>query len=528
MGRLQVADVRYQMPTLASTRIETIFLCFITLLGFGLRLILLNRYPLREDEALYGFWALHFLHIDPWFLHVWPDKPPIFIWAVSAAFSLFGSSPAGGRFLNIVLSTLTIAIVAAISRRLWGSRSAIAAALAMALNPFAISFAPALFTDPLLILAGTISLYFALIHRPFWAGIWLAIAIMSKQQGVLYAPLIMTLLLVGIDWARGGKGEREKHSLSPCHPVTLSYFLLGLLFITVPILYWDSLRWSVAPSPWDWSVRNYAPLRFVPGAEWFSRAQQWGDLLWYLGSNWLVWGILLLGIVLYLVRRLVIWSSRDWEVGKHPISLSPCHLSSATLRTSVTLLPCHLIPLWSLAFIALHIITSVQIWDRYLLPLAPMMALAIGWLAKDWQLEGRPLQSFLSIFLVCVMFFPAWHAANGKLPIGGDHGDYSGLDEVLVVLKSERIPYILYHQALGSHYRFYLFDEGNRGAVDLRWYPNAVYLADNAFKASKQLKFLIQPDWSPTRDLEFYLHTRGLRLKRMQRAGKFVLYQITK
>ena len=79
----------------------------ITLAGFGLRLALLDRYPLREDEAIYGYWALHGWHIDPLFLHVWPDKPPAFIWLLTLAFQAWGVSPSAARFLNIVLSTLT-------------------------------------------------------------------------------------------------------------------------------------------------------------------------------------------------------------------------------------------------------------------------------------------------------------------------------------------------------------------------------------------------------------------------------------
>jgi hypothetical protein len=71
------------------------------LAGFVLRLLLLDRFPLREDEAIYAYWARYGREVDWRFLQVWPDKPPLFIAALALAFETWGASPAAARFVNI-------------------------------------------------------------------------------------------------------------------------------------------------------------------------------------------------------------------------------------------------------------------------------------------------------------------------------------------------------------------------------------------------------------------------------------------
>ncbi len=86
---------------------------------------------------------------------------------------------------------------------------------------------------------------------------------------------------------------------------------------------------------------------------------------------------------------------------------------------------------------------------------------------------------------------------------------------------------VLYHQELGSQYRFYLFDQTQEhGGYDLRWTPSAVYLADNAAKTPTLRKFMIQPDWAATRDQARYLPMRDMAWLPRFHAGKFTVYEI--
>ena len=268
-----------------------LILLAITLGGFALRLPLLMRFPLREDEAIYGYWALHAWYVDPLFMHVWPDKPPIFLWLLSAALQLWGHGPetagAAARWVNILAGTLTIPVLAACARRWWGAGAALAAALVAALSPFAISFAPTAFTDPVLVLAGSLALTLAARRRWFWSGFWLGVAIMTKQQGLLFVPLVAACGLCAQPKVGG--------SLR---------WLAGSAVVVLPILYWDSLRWAVAPSPWDLGAANVGGVALLAPSAWFGRAESWLGLVWYLLASPWAWGAY---AVLLLVGAAIAW-----------------------------------------------------------------------------------------------------------------------------------------------------------------------------------------------------------------------------
>ncbi|MGL4648368.1 MAG: glycosyltransferase family 39 protein, partial [Caldilineaceae bacterium] len=274
------SDARTQ--TLASALVASAGL----LLALLLRLPLLNAFPLRDDEALYSTWALAVPH-DPFFLSTLPDKPPIFLWLQALALGLFGASPAGARLLSIGASVLAVALAAAIARRLWpqvGWGAGIVALWLLALSPFAIAFAPTAYTDSLLLLWLMLALAVGLRGRWLAAGAALGAAIMTKQQGMLFAPLVLLLPLV-VEGARGRRLQSLAHAL----PTLLG----GLALVLVPVLLWDASRWATAPSPWDLGVRNYAALGIAPPATWAARAVEWREPIWHLAASRWTWALLL-------------------------------------------------------------------------------------------------------------------------------------------------------------------------------------------------------------------------------------------
>jgi hypothetical protein len=507
------------------------------LLAFGLRLVLWNRFPFREDEAVYSYWALHSWHKDPLFLTVWPDKPPLFIWSLSLVFRLFGASEASARALNIVLSTVTIPVVAETARHLWGRTAARMAGLVLALSPFAISFAPTAYTDPMLVFWGSLALLAAVRSNTFWAGVSLGAAIMTKQQGLFYAPLILGALVVATSpFGKGSSSIRNTAGVQAGKRRPLlgwpGTFLLGFLLTTGPVLLWDALRWSVAPSPWDLSVQHYGGLRLVSLADWLPRLVRWAGQVWYLGASRLVWVAMLSCIGLASASTLF---DRWRRPGSRPsstesttpeIGFGEKHLSDQ--HRTVWLLW-----LWLLAFLAAHVVLNMQVWDRYLLPLAPVLALLFGWAVAQLSrinfsgLARAPVQAAWIGLWLAVLIAPAWAAAQGGLPVGGDHGDYAGLRAAVAWLQNEAPPNaIIYHQSLGWHYQFYLFDRIGPGGYDLRWFSSTVYLADNAAKTPHRRKFVIQPDWAPLRDAAVRLPRRGVQWVERLRSGRFTVYEL--
>ncbi|MCC6455477.1 MAG: glycosyltransferase family 39 protein [Caldilineaceae bacterium] len=523
----RLSPVRMRLALGSYAQLHAVTLIALTTVGFALRLGLLSAFPLREDEAIYGYWARSAI-TDPFFLHVWPDKPPLFIWLLTGAFALLGPSEAAARLVSIFSSTLTIPLVALGAQKLWRSRpAALMAALLLALNPYAVSFAPTAYTDSLLVLLGTGAVVLALGApgrlQALGAGLLFGAACMTKQQGIFYVPLVFALLWRGSPPNLGKKPDRrlQVHSSLPTLGRVREGFsglgfsaFFGIALITLPILLWDSQRWAVAPSPWDLAQRTYAPLTWLPPQQWPSRWDAWAEWLWYLGGNWIVWGL--------LAAAMVVAASKMW---RHP------HLA--------------LMLGWGVGFIALHLVTSVQVWDRYLLPLAPWLALvasgplalaAYGAVQTGW----RRLLLLLLVVGMVGFIRPALDAAQGRIPIGGDHGDYAGLTAAVAWLENGAgsqeqseigSPLVLYHQVLGWHFRFYLYDALQpRGddppRVDLRWFPSAAYLADNAAKTPYPPKFLIVPDWATPRDLSLHLALRGLTLEPRLHVGRFAVLEV--
>lgn len=503
--------------------------------GFALRLPLLDRFPLREDEAIYAYWALHGRHVDPLFLGVWPDKPPIFIWLLSLAFESWGATPAAARLINIGFSTLTIPVVAATARRWWGDVAGIAAALLIALNPFAISFAPTAFTDPLLVLAGAFSLCLAARQRWFWSGLWLGVAIMTKQQGLIFVPLILAAGLVRHD-ENAPPNALIHHSQ---FLLSLAAFFLGLLAILVPVMVWDSLRWRVAPSPWDLGARNVGAVTLSDPTQWPDRVRAWSGVAWYLMGSWGAWLLAAWSMLAAVARPLHPRTRKGagaWQ--RSATAQKASHPARRGLGRGAHCGPAPLLALWALSFLLVHVLTSVQVWDRYLLPLVLPLALLGGWaaatLARGFPpAEARRFPAIAAVVLGAAMLgtilaWPAVQAAGGGFPVGGDHGAYDGLDAAFAFVRKAKAggPVVLHHRELGWHAHFYLFDAVRTGDLELRYYPHAVYLADSATKLPHRRHLVIVPDWAPMRDLGGQLANRGLAAQERLRTGHFTVLEI--
>ena len=467
------------------------YLCVLILLGIGLRLVMLDRFRFHQDEALYSYWALCFLHDDPQFLEQWIDKPPLFIWLLAYWFQAFGATEASARLLNIGISILTIPVVAAIARRAWSPVAGLVAATVFALNPFAISYSPTGFTDPLMVLAGVCSLFAAQSSRPLLAGLCLGAAVMTKQQGVFFVPLTLAVLIAGNPKAKA--------------IATAGLRLAGGVALAVlPILYWDSLRWAVAPSPWDLGVRNYSAIELLSMEEWPGRMVHIADLLWYLTASNIVW------IVLTAATALAVANVPRKEL--------------ALLNRSSVLVV--LLCGWTGLFLGIHTVFSLPVWDRYFLPIAPVFAVLCGWLGARILASASSLWGPTVVGLWLVLLLPGGvQAARGEFPIGGDHGAYDGLREATAWLDNNSPPgAVLYHQGLSWHFQFYFYE--NPRDYTVRWVASPVALADDAAKRPRSARFVIAPGWQPLRNFDPQLAVRELKLVQRAKEGNFTVYEL--
>jgi len=474
------------------------------LIALALRLYLLDAYPLRDDEALYSSWALAARN-DPLFLHTFPDKPPLFLWLQSIALALFGSTAAGARLLNIGAGVIAVALAMPAARSLWPqavmSRTAGLVALwLMALNPFAISFAPTAYTDTVLACFFLAALVLGMRGQPVAAGAALGAAIMAKQQGLLFAPLILLLPL-----ATGEQLPTSQRFRA------LGKMLAGVAIVTVPILLWDASRWATAPSPWDLGAQNYGVLRVASPSSWLPRAAEWAEPAWYLAATPWAW-LILAGTV---VSGLMLQRSR-------PRATAPVWLIAA----------------WCAGFALLHLITTVQTWDRYLLPLVPLLALLaagpIAGLAEALRARHWGVAGAAALLMLTALAPPAVTAARGGYPIGADHGALAGLDAAVDILRAEskaaaeadKAAPIIYQQRLGWQLGFYLANELQSGQAAVRWFASGAALADNAAKSPHRPLLLVEPAWAPSGNLALHLQARSLYLTALHHSGQVTIYRI--
>jgi len=187
---------------LASPRagLALLLLLALLLIGAGLGL----RQPLSVDEERFLGVALEMLQDGSWFIphragEIYPDKPPLFMWAVALLTRLTGS-PELALFLPALLSGLVAtACLHDLGRRLWNRRCGVYAALLFLASYQTLSILRAGQIDGFLCLWIVLALYGLLRHLllgPAWGWYYLACAAMGLgviSKGVGFLPALMLL-----------------------------------------------------------------------------------------------------------------------------------------------------------------------------------------------------------------------------------------------------------------------------------------------------------------------------------------------
>ena len=466
--------------------------------GLALRVWQFNRFPLREDEALYCYWArLVSSGRDVMLERVAVDKPPFFIYTLARWFDWFGPSDASGRSLNVLISFINLTLVWLLARRLFGPRAGRWVLAMFALSPFAISFAPTTYTDPMLTLWLLAALLAASWRLGLLAGLALGMGFATKQPALLFIPLILLALPLGrwpdAIWRRYAKLRPEDRRRPGGWLWRIAYWLapwamagLGFWFVWFKVWQWDGWRILPAEIPdfWTQSWHSYGGLAWVALADWPGRLAQW----WQVGRWWGggAWGTLLT-IALGGVAALAAWQSlkNNRNAANSPL----CAPNAARWLL--------LFASFSAAYLALHFFLGFQTWDRYLLPLAPLSAMltACGalWLwerSRAWPRIGR----WAAAALVSLpLLLGAGRAADARIPVGGDHGAYSGLLTVADFLRSHTPDArgVVYQRWLGWQWDWYLWD----GPPRVYWADAEMLVADLAPDPHGYTRFVVFPAW---------------------------------
>jgi 4-amino-4-deoxy-L-arabinose transferase-like glycosyltransferase len=438
------------------------------LLAWALRLLPAFANRFHADEALYGFWGLLIGRgQDPWLARVPAYKPPLLPYLVAGAQVLFGNSEFTARLPGIGAGLLMVPLAAALARALYRERgTVVAAAMGMAFSPFAILFSATVFTDPVMVALGMATCVAATRGRPGWAGVLAGLAFATKQTGLAWLPLAIALVLTTDTLVVKSRAAAE--------------LIAGFAVCVALVWVWDMARMAQgAESFWQLGVAGYGGLRLIWPQELSRRLHGWLMLSHYFFASPIVEGVLLVGL------SMLVW---------HGVT------RRRYMREALVDL---ILAAFFLVYILLHWLWAFPIWDRYLLPLVPVIVillarvlnLLISYIQLAFRHFTRPLRTTFTIriaLLFIVLILPAFDAAHSRYPVGGDHWAYDGIDHVAAFLRHLPEGAVVYQHWLGWHYGYYLFD----APIYMAYWPTPAWLVQDVQVFGAQgPRYITFPSW---------------------------------
>jgi 4-amino-4-deoxy-L-arabinose transferase-like glycosyltransferase len=436
-----------------------------------------NRF--HADEALFASWArLVAVWRDPLLYTQTVDKPPLLFYLQAVAYPLFGPVEWAARLPGLVASLLAIPLTAVLALRVSGQRTAaVIAALFLALTPLAIQFSATAFLDPVLTVFLLAACLFA--RRPATAGLCFGLAVATKYQAWLFLPLILALYRTehwrGRAWLR---------------------WMVGFTPIIILLLGWAAARPDEA-NLWSQQMVNFGGLRLAWSWELWPRLLAWARL-WVLS----------LGFPLVITTLVaILW------------------IASGKLIARWLLL-------FLLAYSLLHWLLAVPVWDRYLLPLMPFLAVLVGvGIGRLWAvLSGHYHMVVVGTVAGIALLQLPWVASarNGVLPLGGQPTADQGAAEVAQHLADAPYGTVLYDHWYSWHWRYHFFDRG----VYVSWFPNAQALVEElrvfhrATAGDGVSRYVVLPATAVARPVIRAVEDAGFRLIPVYRASQMILYQV--
>lgn len=429
-------------------------------------LALENARRFHPDEAYYMTSARHAAVNGDWWLLAEPvDKPPLTFYMnalalVCCAIESDASSVLqldalkgefAGRFPSLLLSILLVAIVMKLAKTITKSdKAAYIAGILVVLSPLRIVFAATAFTDMPMLCFGVLALLLAARGKGAWAGFCFMLSFAAKPQVIFYLPLMLMIFPSPLNpLSHKGRGEIWR------------FFVLVLLGAGILWL-WDLERMNQgAESIWVLGQARYTPTSITPLADYPRRlAELWGTLQYSFGHGWIT---AILGIV-----GLVFSKKR-------------------------------ILSLWLLGFVAIHLVLTLNLFDRNLILVLPILAITLTpspspkhWRGESWSVISKFPSVSLFLCISALSFF-SLQAAWGMLPIGGDDGRHDGIDELAAYLNSKPVATVIYDTWLDWELDYYMGQWTDKRRV---FYPNVELLLIDALALNELgSRYFVVPHW---------------------------------
>ena len=448
----------------------------------------------QADEALFATWAREIaIWRDP-LLQMQPiDKPPLLFYLQALFFPLFGPVEFAARWPNWIASVLLVPLTGLLAWKLYRRPgTAVLAAALVALFPLSIQFSPTAYTDPLLtglLITGLTAVTF---QKPGWAGVLFGLALATKYQAILFLPL-----LLGLGWLLGWRR------------VDWRRWLAGLLPPLVALFVWDAVR-NGRLQLWQTQISNFGGVRLSRSWEIWPRFWQWLDL-WQTAVSPLIFFLLLITFFWLTIQHLRLQTNLS---------------ASSRLCTEKK---DRLLFIFVLGYGLFHWLWAIPAWDRYLLPLLPLLAIllarAYGDLLAHLPLAAPILQFRGAIVILALLLVSAsWPARNGRTPLGSFPQADQGAAEVAAALADTPYGTVLYDHWFSWQWRYHLFDK----RVFVSWFPHADALAADlaAFGQDGSPRYLALPDTAVAQPIIRTVQDAGFSLTAVAQSDQIILYKI--
>jgi 4-amino-4-deoxy-L-arabinose transferase-like glycosyltransferase len=478
----------------------------ILLLGAGFRFSALGRDArFHPDEALFATFARRASVQGDWLLPGNLDKPPLALYASALSMALAGVTtnaagvldlnPYTGEFAarlpSALAGVLWVALMMALAQRLYRRTVfTLWTGLFAALSPMAILFGASAFTDSWMLLWMTAALWAVAGARWAWSGVLIGLAFASKPQGLFYLPLALGIgvALHGVSWRGAGR------------------LLVGASAVIALTALWTGLR-APWPSWWALAAANNTPAGLVPAADWGARAEAW------LGFARGLFGpatfLLLLFIGAFSLRSLF----------RRP--------RTRTMNVDLAL------ALFALAYALLHTLISFNIYDRYWLPLLPVLSL-LGSRAGVWVYSlitrwiPRAELQFVAIALAVVLLGAAFDAGRGQPGYASETGSsfsaQPAIDSVAAWLAGQHVAAVIYDHWLGWQLDYYLGPWSDKRRV---YFPDPQAMAAHAAQLDeRQPRFFPIPNRADAAPWLDSLAQAGFSAEAAFEAGSITVYRL--
>lgn len=313
-------------------------------------------------------------------------KPILTYWAVVAGFQLFGVNEFGSRFFFLLAGAMTVGLTFWLGKVLFRSKKiAGISALIMAANPVLILSSGRSIPDVLLVLTMTLSAvgFAGLIRDGDQAS--------KKYVWLMYLGLALAFEVKGLPAAALGVLGILYLLFNPWKRTSWKTFLnipaiLVSLFIA---LFWFVAMWKIhGPAYLDSFLEDQVGIRVA-------------SRIFLIFQNGLLAYVLLIAIFIPWILFAI---PNSKEIIKKAWKENPTYFGFAIL--------------WGLAILAMGAMTS-KFYERYLLPVAPVIAVWLAWILVrgEFELRTRTLKitNTLLIGLAAILFLAGlWLAYSGK------------------------------------------------------------------------------------------------------------------